>query len=77
MAIFCPKCKKNHLEREFPLKSKEKCDICELNNVTISCPSLPGLKAVFQGAGEDTEKLYLMGARKLIPIHIVRNLLQE
>ena len=64
MAIFCPKCKKNHLEREFPLNSIEKCDICELNHVTSSFPSLSGLKVVFEGVGEDTEKLYLMGARK-------------
>ena len=64
MEIVCLKCKKDHLEREFSLKYIEKCDICELNHVTSSCPSLLGLKAVFQGVGEDTEQLYLMGARK-------------
>jgi len=49
MAIFCTKCRKKHPEREFPLNSIEECAICELNHATTSCPSLLGLKAVFQG----------------------------
>jgi hypothetical protein len=62
--VFCPKCRKKHPERECPLNSIEECAICELNHATSSCPSLPGLKAVFQGMGEDMEQLYLMGSRK-------------
>jgi len=54
MAIFFPKCRKKHPERECPLNSIEECAICELNHATSSCPSLPGLKALFQGTGEDT-----------------------
>lgn len=53
MAIFCSKCRKKHLERERPLNSIEECAICELNHATSSCPSLPGLKAIFQGTGEE------------------------
>lgn len=64
MEIFCPKCRKNHLERESPLNSIEECAICEVNHATSSCPSLPSLKVVFQGTGEDTEQLNLMGSRK-------------
>lgn len=64
MAIFCLKCRKKHPERECPLNSIEECAICELNHATSSCPSLPGLKVVFQGTGEDTKQLYLMRSRK-------------
>lgn len=64
MEIFCPMCRKKHLERECPLNSKEECAICELNHATSSCPSLLGVKAVFQGTGKDMEQLYLMGSKK-------------
>ena len=64
MAIFCPTCRKKHPERKFPLKSIEECAIYEINHATSSCPSLPSLKAVFQGTGKDMEQLYLMGSRK-------------
>jgi hypothetical protein len=57
-------CRKKHPEREFPLNSKEECAICELNHAKSSCPSLLGLKVVFQGTGKYMEKLYLMGSRK-------------
>jgi hypothetical protein len=63
MAIFCPMCRKKHPKRECPLNSIEECAICELNHATSSCPSLPGLKVVFQGTGKDMEQLYLMGSR--------------
>ena len=63
MAIFCPTCRKKHSYRECPLKSIEECEICELNHAKSSCPSLPGLKVVFQGTGKYMEKLYLMGSR--------------
>jgi hypothetical protein len=64
MAIFCPTCRKKNPERECPLKSIEECAICKLNHATSSCPSLLGLKALFQGMGKDMEQLYLMGSRK-------------
>lgn len=57
MAIFCLMCRKKHLERECPLNSLEVCTISVLNPATSSCPSLLGLKAVFQGTGEDMEQL--------------------
>ena len=63
MVIFCPTCRKKHPERECPLNSIEEFAICELNHATSSCPSILGLKAVFQGTGKDMEQLYLMGSR--------------
>ena len=64
MVIFIPKCRKKHPQRECPLNSVEKCTICELNHATSSCPSLPGLKVVFQRTGEEMETLYFMGPKK-------------
>jgi len=39
--IFCSKCQKNHLLREFPLNNVEVCGICEQNHSTQECPSFP------------------------------------
>ena len=50
LEIFFPKCRKKHALRECPLDAKviETCAICSEKHETKSCPSLPGLKAVFQ-----------------------------
>ena len=50
LAIFCPKCRKKHALREFPLDAKivENCMICSESHETKGCPSIPGLKAIFQ-----------------------------
>lgn len=40
------------------------CGICEQKHVTNSCPSLPGLKAVYQGANEETEQICFIGQRR-------------
>ena len=50
LAIFCPKCRKKHALREFPLDAKiiETCVICLENHETKSCTSIPSLKDVFQ-----------------------------
>ena len=50
LAIFCPKCRKKHALREFPLDAKiiETYVICSENHETKICPSIPGLKVVFQ-----------------------------
>lgn len=50
LAIFFPKCRKKHALREFPLDAKiiETCVICLENHESRSCPSIPGLEAVFQ-----------------------------
>jgi len=49
MTIFFPQCRKKHLIKECPLNTVETCAICEKNNSTTTCPSLPRLKAIFQG----------------------------
>lgn len=50
LSIFCPKCRKKHALRECPLdlKSVETCVISVENHGTKECPSIPGLKFVYQ-----------------------------
>ena len=50
LAIFCPKCRKEHALRECPLNAKvvETCMICSESHETKDCPSILGLKVVFQ-----------------------------
>lgn len=48
LSILCPNCRKKHTLRECTLDSKEICVICVENNNTKECPSIPGLKFVFQ-----------------------------
>ena len=43
MAIFCPRCRQKHMERECPINSIEVCGICALEHATGKSPSLPGL----------------------------------
>ena len=64
MAIFCPQCKKRHPLKECPLNTVEACAICEQSHSTNSCPSLPGLKSVFEGENEEVDQLYFMGSKK-------------
>jgi len=64
LSIFCPKCRKKHALRECPLDSKaiETCVICVDNHDTKECPSLPGLKFVFndEGISEPVYPLYFI-----------------
>ena len=50
LAIFFPKCRKKHALREYPLDAKivETCMIYLERHETKGCPSISGLKAVFQ-----------------------------
>ena len=53
LAIFCPKCRKKHSHKECPLDAVQTCAICTKDHLTESCPSLPGLKAVYKEAEEE------------------------
>jgi len=48
LSIFFPKCGKTHALRECPLYSIEICVIRAKNHNMKECPSIPGLKVVFQ-----------------------------
>ena len=49
MAVFCPKCRHKHPDRDFPLNSNEICEIYTLEHPTEKFPSLPGLRAIYKG----------------------------
>ena len=69
LSIFCPKCRRKHPLRECPLDIKEtnKCVICADNHATDKCPSIPGLKAIFEGGQPEAESLHAMEARRNCP----------
>lgn len=64
LAIFCPRCTMRHPRNECPLNSIEVCLFCEEDHSIDKCPSLPGRKAVYQGAKGATEPLYFMNQRR-------------
>ena len=65
LAIFCPKCRKKHALREFPLDAKvvETSMICSENHEIKDCPSIPRLKAVFQEDPNSVEALCFVARR--------------
>ena len=58
MSIFCPRCRKKHPMRECPLNNISICVICTENHTTESCPSLPGLQAIYKGSNEPGDTTY-------------------
>jgi hypothetical protein len=52
LAIFYPRCRKRHPEKEFSINVIEICGLCTQYHPTNECPSLPGLKYIFNGGGE-------------------------
>ena len=65
LAIFCSKCRKKHALRECPLETQvvETCVICSETHETKDCPSIPGLKAVFQEDPSMLESLCFIARR--------------
>ena len=64
-SIFFPKSRKKHALRECPLDAKvvETCIICSESHETKDCPSIPGLKAVFQENPNSVESLCFVSRR--------------
>ena len=52
--IFCAKCKKKHPLKECRLNTIEAYVICEQAHPTKMCPSLRGLKVVYQETKQET-----------------------
>lgn len=65
LAIFCPRCTRRHPQNECQLHSVEVCFVCEENHFTNQCPTLPELKAMYQGMEASTEPLYFLNQRRL------------
>ena len=64
LAVFCPRCRKKHSHKECPLDTIQICAICTKDHLTESCPSLPGLKAVYKEAEEEPEPAYFINQRR-------------
>ena len=64
LTIFFPRCTRRHPRNECPLNSIEVGLVCEENHSTDKCPSLPGLKVVYQGAEGVTEQIYYINQRR-------------
>jgi len=64
LAIFCPRCRRKHSHKECPLDAVQTCAICTKDHLTESCPSLPGLKAVYKEAEEEPESAYFINQRR-------------
>ena len=63
LAIFCPRCRKKHSHKLCPVDTVQTCAIYANDHLTESCPSLPGLKAVYKEAEEEPESVYLINQR--------------
>jgi len=50
LGIFCPRCTRKHPRNECPLNCIKIFSTCEESHSIDKCPSLPGIKAVYQGA---------------------------
>lgn len=64
LAIFCLRCTKRHPRNECPLNCINNFSFCEENHSTDRCPSLPGLKVVYQGVEGVTEQLCYINQRR-------------
>jgi hypothetical protein len=58
LAIFCPRCRKKHGEKECPLNVIEICGLCTLEHPTSECPTLLELQAMYRGGGVSQEQSY-------------------
>jgi len=64
LAIFCPRCTRRHPRNGCPLNCIEIFSVCEENHSTDKCPSLPGLKVVYQGVEGVTDQLSYINQRR-------------
>lgn len=64
LSIFSPKCIKKNPLRECPLdvKGTNTCEIFAKNHAMEKCPSITGLKVIFEGGKVEVDSLHAMGA---------------
>ena len=60
LAIFCPRCTSKHPRNECLLNVIKVFLVCEEKHAKEKHPSLPGLKAVYEGGEEMPEQLYFI-----------------
>ena len=64
MAILWPRSTRKHPWNKCPLNFIEVFLVCEDNHAIEKCPSLPGLKVVYQGWEVGPEKLFFINHRR-------------
>ena len=64
LTIFCPRCRKKHSHKECPLDVIKFCTIFTKDHPIEGCPLLPGLKAVYKEAEEESEVVCLLNQRR-------------
>jgi len=64
LAIFLPRCTRRHPRNECSLNCVKIRSVCEENHSTDKCPSLPGIKAAYQGAEGVTKQLCYIHQRR-------------
>jgi hypothetical protein len=57
-SIFCPKCRKRHPEKEYPLNFIEVCSLCTQEHSTYEFPNFLELQDIYRGGGVSQEQLY-------------------
>ena len=62
--IFFPICRKKHDFHECPLDNFKICEIRAISHTMKDCPSLPGLKAVYQGENQTSKQSYYVPPRR-------------
>ena len=62
--MFFPRCTTKHPRNECLLNVIEVFLVCEENHATKKCPSLPGLKAEYQGGEAMPEKICFINKRR-------------
>jgi hypothetical protein len=57
MSIYCPRCRRKHSSREFPLDNISVCGFCTEDHSTEKFPSLPCLLSIYR-SGDPRESSY-------------------
>jgi hypothetical protein len=63
LTIFCSRCKKRHLLKNYPLNAVSLCGFCAEEHEIESCSTLLGLQAIYKGASEPVGQA-MQGAQK-------------
>jgi hypothetical protein len=63
LAIFCPEMQNKAPKERMLLDQIEVCGICSEDHATHNCPSLPGLKSIYQKVEEPEQLCYVSQKR--------------
>ncbi len=64
MVIFCPKCRKKHALKDFPLENIQVCAFCIEHHDMFNCPKVKVLQNYNMVANAEMENVYYMGTKR-------------